>query len=166
MNTLQKIYEIAVDVREVCLELSRSSLSQDMDFYDIGNELSAMCACASWILKNELRRHGISSSVLWGEFVDDKGQICGGHCWVKWKNYYIDLTARQFSWFFDEDPYFEDVMLFDREKDTCWSKYYTNPRTVHQLCVLSEWPDSQNPACFVVDKKVRKFIRDRLDSGA
>lgn len=160
MTELEQVFSIAVDTRKICEALTESEVSDDMDFSGDSDSLTAMCACASWILKNELRRNGIASLVLAGEFVDDNGQLCGGHCWVKYKDWYIDLTVRQFSEWFDEDPEFDHVTIFHHKNDTHISDYYQNGRVARSFATFADWPDSQDPAYFVTKPEVKKFIKE------
>ena len=164
MTTLQKIYKIAEATRRVCEELVYSDLSKDMDFHQ-QVDLSCMCACASWILRNELRRNGIYSSIIFGYFFNEDGDCLGEHYWLKYKNKYIDLTIKQFESMLVEWDYdFPDILIFNQKNKKLARLYepISLLRKSTDLVNIYHWPETQEPSGFVLDKNVRKFIREKM----
>ena len=90
MNSV--LYFAAIEAREKC---ERFALSKDAEEYEFGGckRLSGMCAVASFVVKEMLKRHKIKSKVVQGYFVEKFNT----HCWVEVEKRIIDITATQFG---------------------------------------------------------------------
>ena len=92
---MQKIRSIAKIVRKKCEVFAKSRASTNYDFHD-KDDLSCMCAVASFVLAEALRKNGFECNVIHGNF-SRYGCYNSEHCWVEVKNKIIDITATQFK---------------------------------------------------------------------
>lgn len=92
---MQKIRSIAKIVRKKCEVFAKSEDSTNYDFHD-HDDLSCMCAVASFVLAEALRKNGFECNVIHGKFYLN-GCYRSEHCWVEVKNKIVDITATQFK---------------------------------------------------------------------
>jgi hypothetical protein len=95
MLVMQKIRSIARIVRKKCEAFAKSEASKNCDFHN-QEDLSCMCAVASFVLAEALRENGLECNVVHGNFYLN-GCYRSEHCWVEVKNKIVDITATQFK---------------------------------------------------------------------
>jgi len=90
-----KIIEIATDIRKKAYNFAMSDASKEYDFHHEDN-LSCMCAVASYALYKDLLKKGYNSDTV--KFVegDFEDEYCG-HCWIEIEGFIVDVTATQFG---------------------------------------------------------------------
>ena len=101
---MKRLLSIAKIVRKKCEKFALSKDSIDYDFNG-ENDLTCMCAVASFALYEALRQQGITCKVVEGLFYQFKEEPRNyqhylrrySHCWVKAGKKVIDITATQFG---------------------------------------------------------------------
>ena len=111
-NTLEKIYNIAKDIREqICLEMAT-------------DDMMGLCCYASKQLRRILRFEGFRPKLIHGtfnidnpcldyidiEFHNDKRIYFPSHYWLEFDGFIIDVTADQFNIELDNDNMAEIVI--------------------------------------------------------
>lgn len=91
---MNKIRAIASRVRRKCEAFAMSSAASNYDFHN-NDDLSCMCAVASFVLAEALKKQGIKCNVIHGNFWEG-GWDRGEHCWVEVGRNIVDITATQF----------------------------------------------------------------------
>jgi hypothetical protein len=100
-----------------------------------------MCAIASFVLRDILVEYGYSAEVIHGYYKKTFNE----HCWVRYKNYNIDITATQFD-------RTEDVYITSE----CNSSY-VEMLTYKDYKEFKAWPKEQRPS-----KRVVNIIKEML----
>jgi hypothetical protein len=101
---MKLIRSIARRIRKRCEDFACSKESNGHDFHD-NEDLSCMCAVASFALHEALKRRGIRSKVIKGCYYlspksqknDDMGTLGMTHCWLEVDDKIVDITATQFD---------------------------------------------------------------------
>ena len=89
------LHYIATEVRRMVTNAARCRGAATCGYWD--STLGGLCGVASDLLVRELRAHGISSTLVFGEFLFSDRRYGGSHCWVECDGYIIDITATQFG---------------------------------------------------------------------
>lgn len=93
---MKNLRVIALGVRKKCEKFALSNASINYDFHN-QNDLACMCAVASFVLAEALRKNGIKCNVLYGKFHLPKRNWGSEHCWVEVGRKIVDITATQFQ---------------------------------------------------------------------
>lgn len=128
---MSTIFSIANKVRKQCEIFASSPAAKNYDFYrskGIKNNLSCMCAIASYTLVKVFRAKGIRCKLVRGKF-DEYNY----HCWVETCNKIVDITATQFH-------IRESVYITSRD-----NKLYRKLSIVRSPVDLRDW-GNQRPA--------------------
>ena len=142
MNIDKEVIKLAKIARDACYKFAMSEDAWDYDFHR-DKSLACMCAIASFVLKDILKENGYSCKVLHGYYEDEFND----HCWVRYKDYNIDITATQFN--ISKSVYIT--------KKT--NKFYVANITYKTFKELSDWPKSQQPSRKVVNM-IKKLIKE------
>lgn len=152
MNPLNpKVISIAKSIRKKCEKFALSSKSKNYDFHGM-EDLGCMCAVASFVLREALRKNGIACQVVRGEYDDET------HCWVElddggtivdWVELkggtIVDITATQFG--VNKKVYISDY----KNKKYKWLDDYGYV----EIKDMKEW-DSQKPSNHLTKKILKE----------
>jgi hypothetical protein len=132
-----EVLRIAKKARKICEDFAMSDESIEED-YHLQDDLSAMCAVASFFLRDLLIEQGYYCKVRHAH------QPMFGHCFIQLEDKAIDITATQF---FNSHDKVKVDNLAEHEKWLGLGK----SRPI-RLKSLRKWPASQKPRTDVMDK--------------
>lgn len=140
-DQIELLRKIALKVRSVCSDFAQSS-SEKYDFSG-SEDLACMCAAASQILYNALKKHEIEPIAVMG--ISDN---LGDHVWVEVGNYIIDVTYTQYNKYVDDVPIsFPAVIVIDKDSKEARELYYNEftERLIRKDIsdILDGWPKGQ-----------------------
>lgn len=140
---MDKIKTIAKETRIVCEDFAARSKKY---CFSRCEDLTAMCASASLVLKEVYDYYGIKA-----DFWEKNSEECG-HCWIKVEKLNIDITASQFG-----GPKVYIGKTAYRIRD--WGRFHKIKHTekIPETLVALGWPESQ-----VLNKKTIDKLKNRV----
>lgn len=101
MKRFSKLVELGKTVRNQIEDLNPRVRFHDL-MYPLNATLAGACGLASVHLVNMAQKNGLNPTFIQGNFMRDN-YYPDGHCWVEYYGCVVDLTATQFS------PYYNKI---------------------------------------------------------
>lgn len=92
-----KLLSLAHRIRQTLQEMA----TQETHWHWVKDDLGGACGVASIVLVEEMKKLGFEATVVIGRYLEDcplgDAPYRMSHCWVRFEDFIIDLTATQFN---------------------------------------------------------------------
>jgi hypothetical protein len=98
-------------------------------------DLCGACAVASSLLTHELKKQGVNSFLVIGQYI--RGDVPWTHCWVETNSDIIDITATQFG--------IEQKVFLSDKRNSAYKRDFFGKAASKEV---TQWYGYQNPTKF------------------